>query len=288
MSVMVFQTILGGFQAVLGRPIGLISESVSSGNPYGYTAAEDTDLFRITGSFGHPNFLAAFLLIAIPYLLLNPSASLVINFLRIGSFALLFFTYSRVAWFIGVGYLLLYLYQNYSGKFIKRIKSIKKSLVFLCGLLVVLILVFPFLITRIQTFSVAFDEFGSMGVRFKLYEEALNLVVQYPVSGVGFNRSLEVYSSNPATNLFTKITPSSFYRIHNTFLEMATEIGIPGFTVFILFLVSLFYHYRNNKNWISRASLIGLIGFIGISLLNPFFHTTQFRMFFLLVPIILI
>lgn len=287
-SLMIFQTILGGIQFLFQQPIGQIAEQIITNNPYGLVTREDTNLFRVSGTFAHPNFLASFILVSYPFLLLFPSVNIYLNIFKVLAFIILIFTYSRAAWVVAalIGVLLLFTKQI-------KIKIPKEVPLYYYLILIILTAIFiyltPYLNARLNSFPYAFEEGGSMDVRFKLLEEGISLVTQYPVTGVGLNRSREEYISSPVTDYFEKYPPVRFTGIHNTPLEIASEVGIPGIFFLIMFLFYVFKNYlKNKKIYLKNAAFFGLLGLIGISMFNPFFHTSQFRIFFLLAAIILV
>lgn len=286
-SMLMFQSVVAGFQFMFGRPIGVIAEAVTSARVFGFTAAENESLFRLTGTFFHPNFFASFLLVIIPFLFLIPSQSLVTNAFRILSLLVLFFTYTRSAWIIIIFIMF----------FIALVKKIKLKFprvipyhYFIFSIIITLLFIYitPYLSSRLDTFSQSFEEGGSIDVRFKLMEEGINLLSQYPITGVGLNRSVQEYSSNPVTSFFQNTYQNRFYRIHSTPLEISAELGIMGillFSLFIYFVIKKYFFLKYMM--VKKAAFLGLLGLIGMSLLNPFFHMTPFRFFFLLAAIIL-
>ncbi|OGG26953.1 hypothetical protein A2960_02290 [Candidatus Gottesmanbacteria bacterium RIFCSPLOWO2_01_FULL_39_12b] len=285
-SMLLFQIITGSLQFFQKRPLGLLAESVTVDNPLGITAIEEESLFRLTGTFGHPNFLASFLLTVIPFVWFYPLKNKYINLIGITSLLILFFTYSRAAWIITGMLLVPMIISLYNQKKYVTRKIVALLLTAPFGLILFL---FPFFQTRLATFPQAFEETGSVGIRVKLLEEGLNLISQYPITGVGLNRSAEVYFTSPFTDFVKRIKPDSFYKIHNTFVEIASEVGIPGLIFFIIFLYSIFRHYQNtSRTYFQKAAVYGLMGLTGISMLNPFFHTSQFPLFFLLSAFILV
>ncbi len=286
-SMVIFQTILGAGQALLGKPIGILMEYVTFTNPFGITTSEERTLFRVTGSFGHPNLFATFLLAVSPFLLLAPKRNSYLKFFTVLSIIVLFFTYSRAAWVIFVIMIILMLLtKQVSFKIPKEVPLWWYSIP--VALTILFIILTPYLNARIDTIPQAFEEGGSFNIRGKLFQEGLSLVEQYPLTGVGLNRSVQEYSSSPVTDIFEIRRPSTFYRIHNTFLEIAAEIGILGLLFFILFLLYVFRHYlKSKKTYLKNAAFFGLLGLIGISMFNPFLHASQFRYFFLLAAIIL-
>lgn len=287
-SMVLFQAAAAFLQVIFKRPLGLTAEAVIFEHPLGFTTVEEEDLFRVTGTFGHPNIFASFLLSIIPFLLLYSPKSVFFNILKLSSIVILFFTYSRAAWFIFILVILYYFLRN-KDIVMRMVEAnlgmVIKSLILFFGLFAILS---PYLFTRIESLPAAFEKKGSMDVRLKLLEEGWHLFRLYPATGVGLNSSVQAYVENPATDLFYYIAPSKFYRLHNTFLEIAVETGIVGILLFLLFIYQVIKTYFSKKRtYLKDAAYLGLLGFIGISLFNPLFHSSQFRLFFLLAAIIL-
>lgn len=287
-SLMIFQTVLGGIQFLFQQPVGQIAEQIITNNPYGLVTREDQTLFRVSGTFAHPNFLASFILLSSPFILLFPSSNIYLNIFKILAIIILIFTYSRAAWVIFALVILLMLVTK-----LIRFKIPESIPLWWYSIPIAFTIIFiiltPYLNARLNSFPDAFEEGGSMDVRFKLLEEGISLVTQYPFTGVGLNRSREEYISSPVTDYFEKYPPVRFTGIHNTPLEIASETGIPGLLFFVMFLFFVFKNYfENDKTYLKNAAFIGLLGLIGISMFNPFFHTSQFRIFFLLSAIILV
>jgi len=92
------------------------------------------------------------------------------------------------------------------------------------------------------------------------------------------------------TNIFESEQPGAFYKIHNTFLEIASETGLPGLLLFLLFLGSVVRNMqkRTETDDIGLAVYAGLLGLIVISYVNPFFHTGQMKTLFLLIVMLLV
>ncbi len=287
-SMVIFQTIIGLFQLLLRQPIGILIDTDVNSMIYGYTAIEEDSLFRIAGTFIHPNFMASFLLTFIPFLLFYNNRNKSLMMFAGLTLIILFFTYSRTAWLIFIFIILLINKEKFK-KLSMKLISLQKLFTFsLIGVLLV-ILLSPYLFVRSNTFIQAFEEGGSINIRWKLWQEGINLVTQYPLTGIGLNQSLGAYAADPATDLFQYAVPSISSKIHNMFLEIASEVGVPGVLLFVLFLFFVFKQYFSQRNdSIKKAAFYGLLGLLGMSLMNPFFHVPQFRLIFLLSAIILV
>ncbi|MCL5797485.1 MAG: O-antigen ligase family protein [Patescibacteria group bacterium] len=288
-SMLIFQTVLGLLQLVLRHPVGILAESASlNSNPFGITAAENQNLFRLTGTFGHPNLFASFLLVTLPFLFLKINKNRKLLFLTFLSSIVLVFTYSRAAWIFLVIVSLLMTYKRIM-QFLLDKHVIKRLFTGFAVICISIFLLSPYISERIDTFSEAFSPGGSMDTRFMLWREGVNIIAQYPLTGVGLNRSLQTYATNPTTDIFDTKTPSGFSRIHNMFLEIGSEEGFPAMILFIVFLYLVIRQYfASKRDYPKNTAFYGLLGLIGMSMLNPFFHSSQFRLYFLLSAIILV
>lgn len=293
----VFQVLVGLVQAMLRRNIGVPVESVIAAFPYGATAPENEEIFRISGMFGHPNYLAGYLLAFFPYLFIHFRFSIRRIVPILLTISAIIFTQGRTAWVVVLLFLMIIAFHYHSEIRSLIIRQQRISLLSIaCILFILAAILFPSIALRIQTVSEAFEEGGSMSVRFKLFHEAINLMTTYPFTGVGLNRSLEFYAYQPITNIFDTITPTSFYKIHNLFLEIGSEVGLPGLVAFILFIGSIVMNAWVKRNESGRhdvitlrqAAVYGIFMWLAIASLNPFFHTSQMKVLILLTAIVMI
>lgn len=246
-SLVVYQIFLSIVQTVNYGLTGIIAETINLDNPFSITAIEDENLSRISGSFGHPNFLAAFIVTLLPLFIYFFPGKSNHQWGKTVIFFPLFFTFSRIAWLIS---LILTPYLIWIGRLKKlNIFTVKKvSLIILLGIFLGGIYqLYPLLITRIMSLPLAFEESGSFGIRIKLVEEAVNIISSYPLTGVGLNYSLLSYIYYPVTDLFSRVFPGRFYKIHNTFLEILSETGLVGSLLFILFLILPVKYYLSER-----------------------------------------
>lgn len=289
-SILFFQSLLGGLQFLFQRNLGILLESSNLAYPFGLATVEERSLFRISGTFGHANMFAVVIITLLPFLFIYNNY--LIDFIKIIAAVILVFTYSRSAWMIGFPLFILLSFKNIKNFFYTTLKH--KFIIKLASIILIVLLLFPILLIRFNTTYQAFDEYGSFGVRVKIYQEAFNLIKQNPLFGVGINRFQQVASENPITDIFQVTKYSAGTRVHNLFLELATEIGIIGLLIFLIFIYTVMKYYLNNKANISKkvlavktASFYGLIVLFLISMFHPFYLIIQFRLFFLLSAIIL-
>jgi putative inorganic carbon (HCO3(-)) transporter len=79
----------------------------------------------------------------------------------------------------------------------------------------------------------------SSDIRLLLWQSGLNMIRSHPLAGVGLGRfkAVSLAYAPPGTT-----TPELKHIAHNTYLEMAAEIGVPGLLAFVAIL---FFTYRS-------------------------------------------
>ncbi|MCI8331599.1 MAG: hypothetical protein HFE78_02070 [Clostridiales bacterium] len=231
------------------------------------TIWQDTDMFgdiagRVTSTFGNPNVLGEYLIMAIPFAF----AVLLSGEKKSGRFfafmtfcaacACLVFTWSRGAWlgFIFTMFLFFLVYTR------------KTLILCLCGVFAVPFLPFVLpdsILYRITSIGNISD--SSTSYRVGIWEASVNAALDFAGSGVGVG-----------TEAFTKVYP--LYALsgieiaphaHNLFLQTAIETGLPGLLILlliiVLFMQSAFTFYKKCKSGdMKRGKLLALAGFSGI------------------------
>ena len=117
------------------------------------------------------------------------------------------------------------------------------------------------------------DREGIGGDRLRYQEEAIEMIKNYPVTGVGYNNYLYHVDT---------------YFVHNLYLLSAAEIGVPGALSLVGFLVILVgYTIKGMKSKIfyisnlSRGILAGILGFMLASMPGPdFWISHPIQMYF--------
>ena len=118
----------------------------------------------------------------------------------------------------------------------------KKSLINLFfATLFIIILIFP-LYPRL--FNKTYGRFtgsdkGSTKSRFPQFEVAFSIIKTHPILGIGLNNYSEIMWKYDDTE--EGLDQISYHPVHNIFLQIAAEIGIPGLLIFIWFLITIFY-----------------------------------------------
>lgn len=87
------------------------------------------------------------------------------------------------------------------------------------------------------------DRFGRTGqdVRINILEQAMPLVQQYGLLGSGLGSFASVYAP---TEQLLWVNPFYVNHLHNDWLQLIIEAGVPGVVVLVLFAASLFLAFR--------------------------------------------
>lgn len=274
--LVIFEIFIALQQFIYSSPIGKNLEATFSIEFFGKVPDEGFFLFRPIGSFFHANYLALFLVSIFPFFifLIIKTKKIIYKFISFLITICLILTLSRAAWFIFLIDLLivLFYFEYHKKKKLLKIFSLKEITLFFILTLPLIIYSYP----RISGVSNIFQEGGGLNVRLKQTNEILKLISKSPFFGVGTGMSVVSAINNNPKGVF-----ASFPReIHNYYLLIAAENGLPYLFLFILFLFFSFKKLINNKNDLAFVSFVSLISILFIGLFQPFI-INQFLFFFL-------
>ncbi|MGC9027946.1 MAG: O-antigen ligase family protein, partial [bacterium] len=223
--------------------------------------------FRALGTFIHPNVMAGFLLMVIPlvYMFLIKKNSKPLLFLMSVIVTLgLFITYSRAAialYIVSLPFLFIVLKKEESAP--KVITYI--GIVIVSALILLVFLVSSYNRLNKQTLAskyalpkiIATNDMSFI-VRKDLAIGAIDIIKHHPWLGTGpgtFNIAYRMYQQGA---IYSKYA-------HNNYLEMASEIGIPGLIVYLIFIGSMLWilgsTWKHGNN-LAGVILISLVLFI--------------------------
>jgi len=236
-------------------------------------------IYRVAGTLGHPNNMAMYLDLIIPWvgfqLVIEKHATRRV-YLGIAFFLAIFAVVSsgsRGAWMgllIG-GFISIMLWYR---------KQQKSPIVVLFSLVIVVSILFATLFAASNTFRTRLTagDAGAALVRVPLMEVALETINAHPLQGVG----LANYTGEMRRFDRTDLRISSYYDqpVHNTFLLMAAETGIPSSALFLLILVlALLLAYRVAMRGQDEVAALGFglfASLIGWTIHNQVNHTAPF------------
>jgi len=124
------------------------------------------------------------------------------------------------------------------------------------------------------------DEFG----RFAIWGRAFDLLLANPLTGVGAECSgMAIGYAREALGIVAK-----WQEVHNTYIQVAVETGVPGFLVFFLLIIQSLRSFSRfkkikatSKDMVEFKTISGLllVAFIG-QLVTAFFITQAYSLFF--------
>lgn len=127
----------------------------------------------------------------------------------------------------------------------------------------------------------------SLVERMYLWERALNVIEAKPLTGTGINTYLTAHAKYDKKHNWRVVN----YYAHNGYLQMAAEVGIPGVSFFLIFLIrTLYTGWRSIRNspdinvWMPLAGLwIGTLAFMIFAAVDTGLHNIQAVLPFFLV-----
>ncbi len=232
-------------------------------------------LTRLKAAFPHTNIFAGYLALFVPVCLpvalyyLEGKKRIILEVIFLLGLFCLIFTFSRSAIF-GVWLTLLIM------------GLIRKDKIVM-GITILSMIVAPFIapqsIKNWSSTTTSVWEFLLNKERFVLYETSLNMIKEHPVVGVGVNTYVLNYQKYKLHDTSVETANTGWYA-HNSYLQMAGEIGLIGLAVFIWLLILLIYqgfsYYRKYKNSFFGLCSLGIVLGIVAFLINGLTETNLY------------
>lgn len=285
MLALFFEGLVGTFQGVTGRPLGL--DFLTETSAVGKEQLSVGLVNRVQGTIGHPNAYAMYLATGIPFALAflfsrarRSSKALAGIPLLFGCLALLY-TLSRSGW---INFLLIFGIVLTLAVRRKRISLGAAVLIAGIAFLILLGLTLfgpDFILSRLTS-----SDRGSAYSRITQAKAALAIIKDHPLWGVGLNNYAQVSFAYDPTG-FATWRGAPF--VHNVFLLIAAETGLIGLAAFLVFLAILLveawqiiHRAPNETVWVAGvgafAALVALIAhsMVDYALLGSLQTITQF------------
>lgn len=258
-----YQSSVGGLFWFFGeRTFNIFSPAIARASWLGQV------FLRPYGTFSHPNSFAGFFLISLILLLGKKKLSLFDKISVFLGLILIFLTFSRTVWLsaciIGtifvIGKILLFLTNR------DKNKNNIFDFPYLYTLIVLPVVGFIFSRTSIDPLSIS--------NRLQLTKIALSIVKESPLLGVGANNFIIALS----TVDFNWSWIYWLQPVHNIFLLIASEFGLTGlfvFLVFIFLMLKRFFQFQissSGRNPFENFSLCFLMALLAIFLTGMFDH----------------
>lgn len=225
----------GLYQYKIGIPMGS-----------GWVDPKSNITIRIFSTFENPNLFAEYLILAIPititrFINRDIKYKLVYLIAFVIQLSALVLTFSRGGWLgliIGLGFFVLLLRKDL---IIKLIPFGLISLFFIPSSIMM----------RFKSIGNLAD--SSNYYRFQIWQKSVQIVKDFYLTGVG----LGYESFRNISNLYIKdFTP---YHAHNTYLELAIEIGLLGLIIFLVLLVKGIIDVKKQKLCKNKIYTAGLV-----------------------------
>lgn len=249
------QGAIGVYQAYFGFPEW--ANPIVEGDPTTLGRLDTRSFLRVGGTIGWTTVFAQYLILLIPLSLVklvnSPSwrSALGYSVCVLLSISALVFTLSRAGWVslaVGSAIAGILLYWH-GGPHVRN-----RVILAFTGVLVLFLLFTPLMKERF--FS---EDYGSSRGRLPLMRVAWDIIQQNPIFGTGLNTYSEVMDHYDPKHLLEGFE----FPVHNTYLFIAAEIGIPGLLFFLLFVgsiaVGVLKMHRKSKGSLVYVS-IGLLG----------------------------
>jgi putative inorganic carbon (hco3(-)) transporter len=249
------QALLGIYQHRFGFPMWMAS--IAGGDTTYEETVGNTIMLRIGGTIGWSTVFAQYLELLIPLALslFIVGERLTRRYFYAGTCLLavisLVLTLSRAgvaSTVIGVSLTMVILFFIGKDRIRKRVvlAFVSFALLSLCFM--------PLITMRTLT-----DDHGSAANRIPMFQVAYNIIRQNPVLGTGLNSYSEVMHNYDPQRLISDFK----YPVHNVYLYVAGEVGLPGLFFLILFFAGIFIGLKRAlKNKALRVASIsaGLMG----------------------------
>lgn len=211
------------------------------------------EIIRPYGTFSHPNSLSGFYLLLYFFVLTDKRFNkhfILKNLFLLTSSLLIFFSFSKIIIFIYLVLNIFYIFKN----------SLKNScrVCIVAKILALLVLSFLFLQARGDPLTIQ--------KRLALMSDSLLIIIRHPIFGVGLGNYLSVANQYPIK------FPDFFNQpVHNIFLLLISELGIPLTTILTFMSLSkLKKIWKNNLYLFLIILLTGLFDHYWLTLQQNF------------------
>lgn len=232
---LLFQALVGIYQGVIGRPVGL--DFLTETNVVHEQELSVGLVNRVQGTIGHPNSYAMYLTTVMPFalaLLLSAtrgSLKVLAGITFCLSCMALVYSLSRTAWVNS-----LVMFSVVLALAVRRKRITSQAAVLMAGTALLILLALMLFGPDIILARLTSDDRGSTYSRVTQSRIALRIIQDHPLVGVGLNNYVLASAEyGPANSVSWSGAPV----VHNLFLLIAAETGFVGLTAFLVFLAIL-------------------------------------------------
>ncbi|MFH0987988.1 MAG: O-antigen ligase family protein [Parcubacteria group bacterium] len=242
-----------------------------------------TLIMRAFSTLGHPNFLAMYLVMILPYsiysaLLMNqnPTIRFAYSLITLVQLLALIFTMTRSAWFAAVISLLLFAFIIY------KINGSKRVLTVVVALTVI------FVVTAgtigLKRLEQPIKD-STLSVRLIEWHYAAEQILKRPIFGYGPDNYQILAGQRVPSPAEQKIDSAIADRAHDIIIDTAINIGLVGLLVYLLIwskVIQIWWRNFKNKNsaLLTSATFCSLVGYFIVLLFNFDFAVSTIFFFF--------
>jgi putative inorganic carbon (hco3(-)) transporter len=233
-AVFLFELVIGYLQYSLNRDIslGLLTNSTENS----VRRIGDRSMISVSGTLDGSDRFSSYLIMMLLLFMgwMSGVKRTVLRLLLLGAVLagtmLLVFTFSRGGW-IGFSAGVCVFAVLHWRIAVDRRRALLRGVLILGLLSLVLWFLKDFILLRFTG-----EDYGSAQSRIPMMQIAFGMIRKYPWLGVGMNNYTLAMTPFDRTGL----TLEFFHPVHNVYLQLAAEVGIPGLIVFLFFLGGLF------------------------------------------------
>ena len=246
-NIILLESFIAIIQTYKQSTLGIVIEffRIAELKTFGYFTHEGGKFFRAVGTFSHPTELAVLLSFSIPFLLhlsKNKTKKIryYIYFSCLLSFIALLTTQARFAIIITSVILII---TNIK-EILNFYKNINKKVLFIFFILFLSISIKIGSIDRLlSSFQSVNPESSTLSSRTYLLKNSVKMIMSNPITGVGSGKFKKELISTAGTKSVNKFISE----VHNLFLLLASEYGIPSALLFYFVILSKAKTYKKNK-----------------------------------------
>ena len=240
----------------------------------------NTSYFRSVGSFSHPNMLAVFCAMIMPYLMIyviRATKRRLLGYIIFGlSSWMILLTLSRSGIITAVisCALLIVLVNKFKLFPINTLFKPIKLLTYVFVFITIFLLYNPFVYNRFINTSISER---TLTTRLELNQVAFDIIRQSPFWGVG-GGAFPIYLANYDTSP-EEISQKNYYNIHNLYLTLLAENGLFATVFFLLFVLMVIFCTFVKVEYLKKDDkilLITLLVMISAFFINGFFEPRSF------------
>jgi hypothetical protein len=246
-AIVVFEALMTVIQIIKRSTLGIPIEAVSANLSYFRGIDEASNSIRSIGTFSHPNELAVFAILTLPIFIpflytLKTKATVTGEYYPLfvlAGMVTLTGSAGRSAWlsFIISMFIFLFVVEKKLNQHLLNAVVLKRKKKVLAYGFLLTILFIILVLPRMLKLSNVFKPSGGGESRMRLITESLNIISLNPIWGTGIGLSgLTMFNYNPAESIVATFPAV----VHNYYLLLASESGLPALIFFVLFLFTLF------------------------------------------------